>query len=461
MSCRGHAPDGFTSHAGISPPDASALERFLDQHDDGPAYLVEHADAEGECETLAWRVQVEVVPGEEPPAVSLLECVLLPPGSGIDRIPVEAVDAIHAGEPPTDTCRVVGATDLDAAIELSDVAEERPGLVAMADVRDLLRSESPPARENALRALSEVARTRPGECVDLVDRVASLLETPRHATAALATLYRVAEEYPDAVSPHASRVAEYLTGSDEETLGAAARVMNGPGLEQEFAARCLAAVADHEPGVVVDAVPKLDTLLAERGEGLPYAVLALQRVASEYPSQVRPAAGTLGEVAADDSLDAGLRVNVMATIGRVTQAFPDAALEAVEDAVGLLDAEDYRLRANGAALLCDASIADPSVSKPYVGDLEELLRVEDDRAVANASGALSRLAGTDPGAVAHLENRFVILLEHHHERVRRNACVAVGHLRTEAGEMMLERLADEDEVDSVRKQAEWALERVR
>lgn len=445
MSCQGDATDEFDGHATVYPNKERYLELFLDDHGDD-VYLVEYADEEGDHELLAWRVTVNQEGGTPPASAPVLACEVLPPGSGTVRIPFADVEAVRAGDPPGETCRVTADSELDAARTVAAMAADSPMLVATADLAELLETTDPAVRERTLRALRQVARRRPGDCMAMLERMGEFVDEPPHSGAALATLAGMAQCHPAAVADYAPSVAAALT--DE-------------GGGRGDAARCLAAVADADPPAVVDAVPQLDSVLADRGEGLPFAVLALKRVADEYPSQVRPAAGTLGAVAADASLEDGLRVNVMATLGRVTHEFPDAALEAVEDAVGLLGAEDHRLRANGAALLCDAAIADADVSRPYVAQLEVLLTADDDHAVANASGALSRLAHADTETVVHLQDQFVELLDHDHERVRRNACVAVGFLGPDDAAETLERLAANDPVEYVRKQARWALERVR
>jgi hypothetical protein len=449
---RGPRPDGGRpAGAGIAPTDAAALSSFLEEHGDAPGFELAYTGDGVERTRLVHDVSPHARSFERPAAAPAVRCTPVAPNADPFTVRVDAVDRLSVAEPPSDLYLADARTPAERATGLRRLSEARPEAVRVSSVLALLDggAHDPYWQRDALRAIRHLAAARPDECAPAVPILRPLLagDDVVSPADALAALRSIGEDDPMAIAPAIAEITPYLTS-------------DGAPAHRE-AARCLAAVAGAAPEDVVDAVPALATVLEDEAPGQEYAVYALSQVTSEYPNEVRPCVGALTGVVLDESLDAGVRLNATAALGRIVGEDPSVALGVVDDVVALFDADHHGLRNNAVALVGDVATVHADVVEPHVDDLAPFLTADDAYARINASGALARVAADVPASVAHLEPAFLDCLSDDDPRVRENACWALGHLGASAAEAALSERATGDENADVRDRAAWALSRLR
>lgn len=440
----GDGDQGYPSTAEICPEDVDELRSFLETHADVPGYQVwYHRFGDGIPTRVVAEIAFDERTLERPSAAVTLACEQLPPTAEPKRIRFDELDRVAVVEPPAEKYEPRGDTPAERVSGFVGLARFAPERVPLAGLVVALGSDDRAVREPALRALDTLADARPNDCVAALPTLRELLGTPRHATDALEVVATIADERPRDVAPLAEDIVAHLTGDDTERRG--------------VAARCLSSVADHDAADVADAVPALEALVADRGDGWPYAVHALNRVAAEHPERVRPAVPTLTEIVGDESASTNVLLNATGALGRVCSEYPEAGLDGLEAVLALLTADDHRVRANAAGVLSDIALGPVGALVPHVDALTPLLGADDEYLLTNATAALSRVAEVEPGAVAHLTDRFVDLLASDHELVRVNACWALGYLAAESATDALEDRRLHDDSEQVRNRAAWAL----
>jgi HEAT repeat protein len=255
-------------------------------------------------------------------------------------------------------------------------------------------------------------------------------------------LSTVAEEYPEQVTPAASEVIPLLdVGIDSGILTDAVQIVS--------------AIAEYEPDAVVDAVPKLATILQEDSPAEATVLTALKRIADVYPDAVVPVTPdliTYIEQGSDSN-----RIGAMAVLGTLSKEYPHVAEETIPTATELLDAANYMIRANAAGLLADLSDEYPAEIRASVPRVIELLDDDDEKVRYNATSILARVANQYPEDVEPAIPSLIDALDEDFEYARGNACWALGYLEAESALAALEELREIDSSEEVRYAAEQAV----
>lgn len=183
-------------------------------------------------------------------------------------------------------------------------------------------------------------------------------------------------------------------------------------------------------------------------------------MAEADPAAVEPAAPVLANTLADESLDAGTRLGATAALGRVANRNPTVAVDLVDDVAALLESDNPKLRNNATGLLWEISRLHANHVEGHVDRIAGLLSAEDNLTRVNASAVLARVAEDRPELAQSYADQLRELLTDDHHLARKNACWALGHLAGEASRATLERVAIEDDRESVRKRAQCAVREI-
>jgi hypothetical protein len=441
--CSPRADGGSPTTASITQPDLDGLRAFLDEHADADAFEIAYCGDEEKHQRLVADASIVERTVRRPAAAITIECTALPPSTETFRIRLDDIHSLQAVEPPAELFTVDGETPMARAQSLADIAATAPDQVELATVIDLLDSDDSTVRETVLDGVQSLANSRPDDSLPVLPALRSHLADDTHATQVLNCLAPLATARPADIAPFVTETIPYLLTDDAQ--------------QQRSAARIIAEVASEHPTDVVDAVPALSAIVSNQLAGFEHALFALNRTAAEHPDEVRPAASALSAVLEDDSLGVEPRLNATATLGRIASEHPDAAVDAIDSVVNLLDADAQRLRANAAGVLGDVATVHANELVPHVDHLAELLESDDDYALVNTTAALSRVADTNPAAVQHLTDQYIALLDHDHRLVRLNACWMLGHVRADSAASRLDDVRLNDEDERVRNRAAWAL----
>jgi HEAT repeat protein len=307
-------------------------------------------------------------------------------------------------------------------------------------------SESKPKRLGLLE-LARLTETNPSAGLATVPALTSELQVSDRAVQAeiLTILSHLAQEHPEEVTSAAANVIEFLTLETEPEILA-------------DAINIVAAIADSNPGTVVDAVPKLAALLQDGSPADATAITAIQRVAEAYSDAVAPITPQL--IAYLDGSDETHRIGALAVLGTLSKDYPNVAEETIPTAIELLDAGHYKLRANAAGLLADLADEYPDQVKPVVPQAIELLEDPDEKARYNATSILARVAKADPDAVEPAINPLIDALDEDLAYTRSNACWALGYLKANDAVDRLREVEETDSNEEVRHAASVAIDEI-
>lgn len=433
----------YRTRAGIVPPTLEELLSFLEEYEDTAAFRIAYTDDDGDHERLAAELNVIERTVQRPAAAATLRCTPFVPDDDDWTVRFDSLERVTALEPPEDVISVDENGAFSRPAAALNLARVDPGAVDVAGLVASLQAADGDARDLGLGALRSALRAQPETASIAVPLLRDLLEAEANLPRVLEVLAAIGDERPAEIAHVVDDIVPYL-GSDNPDHRAAA-------------AECVSHVAGHDPDDVVDAAPALATLVEDRADGLGDALFGLNRIAAEYPGEVRPAASSLVDVLADPSLSVAQRLNATAALGRVAGEYPNAGVVAVDDLCVLLDADDHRLRANAAGVLSDVAQIHAGALVPHVDELADVLDSDDDYALVNTTAGLGRIAEAHPETVRPVTDRFVELLDHEHELVRLNACWALGHLEAESGLGRLDAVRVEDDADRVRNRAAWAI----
>jgi hypothetical protein len=444
--CSPRADGGSPTTPRITQPDIDGLQAFLDEHADADAFEIAYRGDEARNNRLITDASMVERTVRRPAAAITIECTALPPSAEPFRVRLDDIHSLQTAEPPADLFTIDGETPMARAQSLADIAATAPDQVELATVIDLLDSDDSTVRETVLDAIQSFANSRPEDSLAVLPTLRSHLADDTHATPVLKCLATLATARPSDIAPFVTETIPYLLTDDAQ--------------QQRLAARIISEVANEHPTDVVDAVPALSAIVSNQLAGFEHALFALNRTAAEHPDEVRPAASALSAVLEDDSLGVERRLNATATLGRIASEHPDAAVDAIDPVVDLLDADAQRLRANAAGVLGDVATAHANELVPHIDQLAALLESDDDYALVNTTAALSRVADTNPTAVEHLTDQYIALLDHDHRLVRLNACSMLGHVRADPAASRLDDVRINDDDERVRNRAAWALTEV-
>ena len=302
-------------------------------------------------------------------------------------------------------------------------------------------------RRVALLRLADLAEEKPEACLDVLPQLTTTLQTaePAEQAEALHILSLLAEEFPEQVTPAADEVIKFLTVDRHADI-------------QKDGISFVKAVAERNPGAVVDAVPRLAALLQDGPPAKGTAMNALTRIAKIHPDAVVPVVPQL--VTYIEEGDDVHRVGGLAVLGMVSKEYPQVAEDIIPTARSLLDAEDDKVRTNATGLLADFADEYPDEIRPTVPRAVELLSDEEERVRYNATSILARVARKYPGEVEAGIPPLIDSLDDDNPYTRSNACWALGYMASESALERLEELIDTDPDEEVRNAAAFAVSEI-
>jgi hypothetical protein len=308
-----------------------------------------------------------------------------------------------------------------------------------------VQSEERRERRITLTRLTKTVERDPARGLDVIPILTSKLRAFEIELQAesLHILSMVAEEYPEQVTPTASEVIPLLdVGPDSDLITDTVQVVS--------------AIAEHDPDAVVDAVPKLATLLRADSPAEPTVLTALKWIADVYPDAVVPVTPDL--ITYIQQVDDSNRIGAIAVLMTLLKEYPHLAEETIPTATELLNAENYMLRANAAGLLADLSDEYPSKVRTSVPRVIDLLSDDDEKARYNATSILARVAKQYPEVVEPAIPLLIDALDEDFEYSRGNACWALGYVEASQALGALEERRQTDSSEEVRKAAEQAIQ---
>jgi hypothetical protein len=438
------ADGGYPTSAGIMPVDAAHLDSWLKEQTEAAGFEIHYTESSCERTTLCRTISMirKTMSRAVEPTV---RCLPAAPGEDSFGVGLTDIEEVHVVSPPMDVYLPETDDPVERAGALADLAADNPYAVDISQVLVLLDQTDDAPQANALEALRELASTRPKACTPALPILRSILEgdcrTPKPA---LAVLECLAEVDAADVAPMADVIASYLTEAEADV--------------RRQAAICITTLTEADPADTVETVPALTKLLEDRTASH-HAAHSLSLLAEADPEAVTPAP-VLADALTDDTLTDGARLGATAALGRVANRDPTVAVGLVDDVAALLEVENPKLRNNAAGLLWEVSRLHADHVEPYVERVAELLSVDDDLTRVNASAILARVAEDRPGVAREYIEHLRRLLTDSHHLARENACWALGHLEDSASREALQAASFEDDHESVRKRAQWAVARI-
>jgi len=331
---------------------------------------------------------------------------------------------------------------------LVQMARNEGECVPLCDVTDVLEAarDTESLREDALRLALVILRERDEALEEFGEELFAVLQEADLALGqgVLTHIIVEAQELPASVAPYVSELAALATDSAYE----------------EFAVRCLVALAEENPIHSLDAVPALATA-AQTGDAdtREWAIYGLSLIAAEHPEEVYPTVSTLIEAIQDG--DETVRTNALTALGRITGAYPDAAAPVTSDLVELLNDDHPKVRNNAVGLLGDIAQQYPAVVIEYADAIAGLLEDPNSQARINASLALLAAGEADPNAVLAQHEQLEAALEDSEPAVRANACTLVANAKAPVPVEKLRTLRETDPDETVRERAAESITRLR
>jgi HEAT repeat protein len=321
------------------------------------------------------------------------------------------------------------------------------GSVNISELVETIRTADGKERRIAMARLAKTVEKDPECGLDAIPVLTSELRTFEVELQAetLHILSMVAEEYPEQATPAVNEVISLLDVRADSELNT-------------DAIQIVAAIAEHKPDAVVDAVPTLATLLQADSPAEPTVLTALKRIADVYPDAVVPVTPdliTYIEQGSDSN-----RIGAIAVLGTLSKDYPDIAEETIPTATELLDAENYMLRANATGLLADLADEYPAEVRSTVPHVIELLDDDDEKVRYNATSILARVAEHYPENVEPAVPSLIDALDEDFEYSRGNACWALGYVGADSALDALEERKQTDSSEEVRTAAEQAIQMI-
>lgn len=212
-------------------------------------------------------------------------------------------------------------------------------------------------------------------------------------------------------------------------------------------------VAEDNPSEVVEYVPLLAALVDDNSDTVrKEAVLAIGYVAREYPEEVAPAIDEITDRIGE------IPTRSLFSVGQVLKEYPNFGKPMIPELADMLDKENHRVRNNALATLADLADEYPEEIKEYIPRFGDLLDDDDNYIRYNAVTVLSRIGIEHPSDVEEFAPRVMGMLDSDMDRTRANACWFLGYVGHEDARSELERLANDDDSEDVRKAAEMSIE---
>lgn len=448
--CDPIADGGYPTRGGVMPADASHLSSFLDDWGNDAVYNITFEGREDDESELLWDITVDATDVDQSSDPLAIVCTPLAPNNESYRIGIDEINLVSIVEPPPTEFTETATTPTEEAIGLRRLAQVNPERVNVSSLLSFIERGDTESRQRheALNALRYVATSTPEDCTPAIPILRSLLETGdlRDPSVGLGTLSAIGDANPGDIAPTVDVIIPYLRS-------------NQSGSRRE-AAKCLAAIVEEDPSDGLDAISSLRTIIEDGSAGQNSAVLALARIAGEYPEAVTPVVDPLADILVDKTLSDSIRMSATAAVGRVVKESPHVAVSIVDEVIQLFEADSIKLRNNAIALIYDMAAIHTDVIEPFIDDIAALLVVDDEKTRINASGAIARVANDFPESVNHLSSTVVELLDDESPDVRLNACWTLGYLRATEAQDHLEELERRETNRQVRARADWALSRI-
>ncbi|ELY62085.1 HEAT repeat domain-containing protein [Natronolimnohabitans innermongolicus] len=314
-----------------------------------------------------------------------------------------------------------------------------------------LDADEPSEQRDAVETIRRAIADRPDACLPTVPKLRGLLardslECHELVAGCLADL---AVESTADVAPSTEAIVAFV--ADNPSTDATGELL-----------RCLETVAADQPTALAGHASTLADVLEQRPGYDRHGLRVFDHLSREQPSTIEPAVPVLVDALCATPTENG--VVVLSALGRLARtgvSLPTPASAFVEPARTLVDHEETSLRRNAVGCLADVARRHPAVVEPATDDLATALEHDDAETRANATVALARVAsGTDADLEDTQRALLTLLEDEDYDRVRANACVAIGHAELEAATTRLERLAYEDPNPDVRERARWALDQL-
>ncbi|MDL0135650.1 HEAT repeat domain-containing protein, partial [Halobacterium salinarum] len=347
------------------------------------------------------------------------------------------IDLFETGDYETITSTLTSgrpAPALSLLAQNTDLIEELPHEAVLAGIETGIQSDLDRTKYTALEVLSNVQSTVPNRLWEAVCTIES--DHPDLTQKVTSTTTVVAATKPELVDDLAASLLETLRTDDPRRRTAA--------LES------LKSVSEHQPRVLIDALPAIETILKDgRTSDQRTALDAVLSLAKAEPEHVEPLASTLLTFIEDRTLP----IRSSAIVGHLAKARPDVAVPAIETFGAWLDAEESRIRANGFAILADLAGTYPERLRRYVPRAREFLLDDDELVKYNATSILARVATVDPDAVEPATDSLRDALSVDHPPTQQNACWALGRIGAHKARSEIQALRERTDVQDVRAAA--------
>lgn len=312
---------------------------------------------------------------------------------------------------------------------------------------EMLRSESPTKRGQALADLHYVTKRRPADGVDAVPHLEPYLHEGDLAThLALNILVAIAGDYPFELAPLVDTLGEVIRSTASPTV-------------KETAVECLAHVAREMPHLLLGLIPQLEALLVASQSAVRHqATKTLRNIAVQYPDRVSPCLDSLVSLA-EPPASQRLAVLAIATIVKETQPpTPDAYPVLIESLV----IERYSTRqqvliAEGARKL---GLNNQEKVRSHQSTLVRAFRESQTETQYRLLDLVNLLGSQGLSPTHSLVPPLLQLLEEEAPEIRKEACRALGALQAIRAVDQLKELEQEDPASEVRYFATWALSQI-
>jgi HEAT repeat protein len=337
--------------------------------------------------------------------------------------------------------------DVTRAKAFARASENAPGSVDVAAVTRLLQRPSlpPEARERALDALRNLADAGIDIDTPVTSSIARLLRRDsQNPVPVLECAAAIAASQPELAAKLSDDVILHLSSTADETT--------------TVATQCLVEIVLVAPDGLVDAIPKLATLLNCDDQAVrENAVFVLSKIGHANPSRVVPLVPRL--VADIDSRSVAYRADALSTLGAVASKYPSAIEPATETIADIARSPDATIRGNAIGVLGDAAKTRPQLVMDHLDVIRDSLDSDDPHVRSNATSTLVTVASRHPGTAEGFIPDMIEVLDDPSPVVRQNACSMLGHVGATVAIPHLKARKQQDDVASVRKTADWALQR--
>lgn len=243
-----------------------------------------------------------------------------------------------------------------------------------------------------------------------------------------------------------------------------------PSTKKRYASS-IADKAKEKPDEVSDYVPliqpHIDVSRSEVDEeAIEDLLTAVGKVGEEYPEVVLPLVPQLKDCF-DNGLETGEYMNAVAAsyaLGMVAKEYPNVAEENIPRLVEATRLDNKYVSNNSMALLADLAYEYGDKLLKYLPRYAEELEADDNYMRYNSLTVISHVAKEDPDSVEEVigVEKIVKMLDAEDEPPRENACWTLHHLGERAASAVpeLEKIAEKDESERVRKVAKKAIHRI-